>query len=114
MTKDYYLVTIDRTKIIEFYVTHRNYFNKGMSEIDQVRRVVQAGAIVGAAMKLFGTSTKFVIYFTIILSILTIFFCWCLGRYWDKIKAYHVEQEWGNRRNPFVKTVEERLNVSNK
>ena len=91
---------------LEKYVLHRNYINKGLNEIYSIKTVAQAGAGVTIVLKLFwDPSLKTYIYTLVGLSILTILGCWFIGMIWDKFKAYHIEAEFGNQRNPLAEEI---------
>lgn len=90
-------------KILPKFITHRNYINKGSAEVNTFRYVVQVILLLKVAF------IKLPIWVMILLGILNIVGFWAIGFAWDKMKGYHYEAEWGNKRNPTLQHIKEKL-----
>ena len=96
-------------RIIRFYIHHRNYFQKGNGEFEVLESPIKLFLLISVYIKVMLGNSPWVIPLIITIIIARIVFFWLLGMLWDKIKAYHIEQEWSNKRNDFVKDMRERF-----
>lgn len=95
-----------RSALIDFYITQRNYINKGMSETLWLQKIIQIIMIIGIFMGIFYEDS---VNFPLLVAFVLIggFSWWLVGFIWDKIKGYHMEAEWGNRRNPTITEIKQ-------
>ena len=97
------------------YVHHRNYINKGLSEIYYFKTLVQAGLGLSVVLKLFIDSAPEVYAYVIgAFSVLLLFVCWFIGWFWDKIYGYEIDIEWNRLRDPFAKDVRKFIRMEKK
>ena len=89
---------------IQSYITIRNYIGKGMGETQYVKYLTYLIGLERAMNQAFAD--------IILIGIAYLLCCLLIGYMWDKMRWYHEEAEWANRRNPFVHDVRRRLNCS--
>lgn len=89
-------------RLLPAYINHRNYINKGLSEANTLRYVVQIVLIGKIAYRQMPTSLM------IMSGFITIIAFWAIGWAWDKVKGYDAETEWGNKRNPTIQHIKKR------
>lgn len=87
---------------IDYYITIRNYMNKGMGETNHVKYITYLLSIGWGFSGDFGNILAVGFAY-----IVASFF---IGALWDKFGYYKREAEWGNRRNPFVKDMRTHIN----
>lgn len=94
---------INKTKLFWKYITFRRYLDKGHAEFYWIKGLITFIGIIGVYLKLYFPTIPF--YFNIIFA-LALFLIWFLiGFVWDKLKLFHAEQEWSNKRNPTIQQI---------
>jgi len=83
---------------IEKYITFRNYFNKGRGETNWLKDSAKDAVYVLAAIYILGNES-WLYYLLFGLYGAYLVFCFWLGYWWDKKKAYNIENDWGFKRS---------------
>lgn len=86
--------------LIEFYISVRNYINKGMQETQYIKYLTYLLGIDRAV-----NSDLLSI---MVLGASYIFLCLLIGLFWDWRRYFENDVEWSNRRNPFVRKLLEK------
>ena len=90
-----------------FYINQRNYFSKGYSEFAFFKGVFEFIIVAGLGLK-FLFKVEIPYWLMIVVGIFVILFLWGVGKFWDKLHLFHIEKEWHNKRDPFVKFMKKR------
>lgn len=99
-----------KRKIAESYISQRNRFNKGMSEVYNLKTIVQYFVYAEVLFKLVW-KTKVSHALLGVGAIAIVGLAWLLGYWWDKFGMFVLESEWGNKRNWFVKQMRKKYNL---
>lgn len=92
-------------KLINFYVTHKFYLEKGFAQISFIKWIFQFYTLTAIWIKIVFDNDYLIKIILPIMTIGLIIFCWSIGYFWDKIKGWSHEADFGNLRNPFVQEV---------
>ena len=92
-------------KTLPHYIHHRNYINKGNSEANTIRHIIQVVLIAKIAF------TELPIWIIVIFGLVVVGCYWCLGKFWDLNKGYDCELEWSNSRNPTLQIIKSNVNT---
>lgn len=82
------------------YVIHKNYFAKGVGEITYIKNVGEMILLIAIWLNTRGYNVPIWIIGSGALVLVLIL--WLTGYLWDKNQFYHIECEFGNKRNFFV------------
>jgi hypothetical protein len=85
----------------ELMIREKNRMHKGIGETNAIRYPIQFVFILAIFAKQYLIGWSMAFYIT--LGILGVFALWLVGFVWDVFRLYHVENEFSNRRNKFVK-----------
>jgi hypothetical protein len=83
-------------------IKHRNYIQKGMSEIYAFKAIIMFVTAVGLMFK-YLLDRELPITLLIAIGILMTLGCWLIGKLWDKAHLYDIETDFGNERNPAMR-----------
>ena len=99
-----------KIKAQDLFIKHNSYFGKGQSFVYQAKTVFQI-LFYPSATYVAWTGNKPSLYLLGICFFLYVGFFWWLGYYLDKIGYFHREAEFGNKRNPVMKQIRDKLNI---
>lgn len=88
-------------------VIHKNFFGKGYGELTNLRFFVQFYILLEIWFTTRGWKVNHVLL--IMAFVAAILFFWLVGWAWDRIGMFHVENEFGNKRNGLMLEINERL-----
>ena len=88
-------------------IKNRNYVYKGMSEISAIKGIIEIIILTAIWVQLKGIILP--IYTYPIFGVTALIGCWFIGKMWDKTHLYDIETTFGNKRNPMLKEVWEKL-----
>jgi len=91
-------------KMIETYITFRNYFNKGWGEFSWIRAPVERIVALALLAKVANLDYYLICLF-IILAVAGMLACFVFGFWWDKRKAFEIENDWNYKRSCLKKLV---------
>lgn len=99
---------INKTKLFEWYIHNRNLFNKGMSEVYNVKTLIYIYGLGQIAYK--QAFNKFIsIKLSVLFFMSAIIFFWTVGLVWDKWNLFFIEAEWANRRNQYIENMRKKF-----
>lgn len=90
------------------FITHRNYIKMGLTQFDMVKLPIQFYLMASAFVELLrldvlkGMAFWTGQFFIIGISVFILLGSWVFGWWWDKIKAWDMETDWSNQRNPQI------------
>jgi len=98
---------------LRVYIHHKNLFTKGRGEIDFVRGLTSYQGII-LAWLFVKSLWPAIPYWVVVIGapayfVLEVTICWSLGRWWDKNKIFQKEADWGNKRDPVARAINEEL-----
>lgn len=83
---------------------------KGIGLLQTPKQIAQYVLGVSIVLKLFvDPSAEWYIYVNVGIGLIFVFGGWIVGWWWDRAKAYQLEHEWGNARNPFVGQMRDKI-----
>lgn len=91
--------------MIEGYITFRNYFNKGWGEFSWIRQPIERIIAVVLLLKIANMDSLTMTGFAV-LAVVGIVACFVFGYWWDKKKAFEIENDWNFKRSGLKKLIE--------
>lgn len=98
---------MDLKNALDLYITVRNYFNKGWSEISWLRQ--PAERLVALALLLNFAKPDFLLMLLLVVGFVVFCVaCFFIGWWWDKNKAFNLENDWNYQRSGLKHLVKKR------
>lgn len=94
-----------KSKIINQYVTFRNYVGKGQDLYKFVETIIKStayGIIIYNGIKWLHFIPSWPFYS---MGIILVLIYYLTGRFWDTSGGFQIENEWGNERNPSIQEI---------
>jgi len=88
------------------FITQKTRFNKGYNEQTSLRHFILLFGVLAIWLNTEGITINYWVM-TPLVAIAGIMECLFIGWMWDKLKLYHAEQSFSNKRNPMLQEIKE-------